>query len=51
MIYSVVIEEMRIVEVNASSEEAAIETVKKQLDAANPRNTAKLSIAKEVTLE
>jgi len=51
MSYFVVIEEMRIVEVNAPSEEAALAQVKNQLDAANPRNTAKLSIAKEVIIE
>lgn len=50
MTYSVVVETMQIVEVNANSEEEAIRIVKSNLDQQDPRNTAKLSVAKEVTL-
>ena len=49
MTYSVVVETMQIVEVNANSEEA-LRIVKTNLDQQDPRNTAKLSIAKEIVL-
>ena len=39
---------MQIVEVEASNEDQAIQKVKNQLDAQDLRNTAKLSIAKEI---
>ena len=51
MKYSVVIENMQIVEVEATSEEQAIQNVKNQLDIQDPKNTARLSIAKEVEIK
>ena len=50
MKYFVVIETYKIIEVDAPNEEMAITQIKNQLDAQDPRNTAKLSIAKEVIL-
>ena len=49
MKYFVTIETLRIIEVNANSEEEAIEIVKTGLDNQDPRNTAKLGIAKEIS--
>ena len=50
MKYFVVIETCKIVEVEASNEEKAIETIRSQLNNQDPRNTVKLSIATEVKL-
>lgn len=50
MSYFVVIEEMRVVEVNAPSEEKAIEQIRNQILQQDPRSTAKFSIAKEVEI-
>lgn len=48
MKYFVTIETLRIVEVNANSEDEAIEIVKTELDNQDPKNTAVLGIAKEI---
>lgn len=48
MNYSIAIKTLSIVEVEANSEEQALEIVKNQLDAQDPRNNAKLSIVKEI---
>ena len=48
MKYFVTIETLKLVEVNASSEDEAIKIIKDQLDNQDPRNTAKLGIAKEI---
>lgn len=50
MKYFVTIETLRIVEVNANSEAEAIGIVKTGLDNQDPKNTAKLSIAREVNM-
>ena len=50
MTYAVVVETLQIVEVNANSEEEALRIVKANLDQQDPRNTARLSIAKEVVV-
>ena len=50
MIYFVTIETLQVVEVNANSEEEAIKTVRDQLNNQDPRNTAKISIAKEIVI-
>lgn len=44
MIYPVVIKEYRVIDIDAASEEEALEKVRSQLDI---RSTAELSIAKE----
>ena len=44
--YFICIERLEIVEVNAKSEEAAIQKIKDELYAKNPRDTAKISVAK-----
>ena len=49
--YFVCIERLEVVEVNANSEEHAVSIVKQQLDTQDPRNTAKISIAKEICLD
>ena len=48
MKYFVTIETLRIIAVDANSEDEAIEIVKTGLDNQDPRNTAKLGIAKEI---
>ena len=50
MSYFVVIEEMKVVEVNAASEEKAIEQVRNQILQQDPRSTARISIAKELEI-
>ena len=50
MNYFVTIETLRAVEVNDNSEDEAIQIVKLALDNQDPRNTAKLGIAKEVNI-
>lgn len=48
MKYSVVIERMEIVEVEANNEEQAKEIIEKKLKAQDPRILANISIAKEI---
>lgn len=48
--YFVIIERTEVIEVDASTEEQAIEKVQNQLLAQNPRDTAKISIATEVKI-
>ena len=50
MKYFVTIETLRIVEVNANSEDEAIQMIKTNLDNQDPKNTAKLGIAREITV-
>lgn len=50
MKYFVTIETLQVVEVNANSEDEAIQLVKTNLDNQDPKNTAKLGIAKEITI-
>ena len=51
MKYFVVIEETKVIEVDAFSEDSAVENVKGELDNQNPRNTAKVFIAKEIKID
>ena len=48
MVYFVTIETLQVVEIKANSEEEAIKTVRDQLNNQDPRNTANISIAKEI---
>ena len=48
MKYFVTIETLKLIEVDASSEDEAIKIIKDQLDNQDPRNTAKVNIAKEI---
>ena len=50
MKHIIAIETLQLVEINADSEEEAIQIVKDQLDAQDPRNTASLKIVKEVEI-
>ena len=50
MKYSIIIETLKIVEVEANSEDQALSIVKNQLDSQDPRNNATLSVAKEVII-
>ena len=50
MKYFETIETLKLVEVDASSEDAAIKIIKDQLDNQDLRNTAKLGIAKEIII-
>ena len=51
MKYFVVIEETKVIEVDALSENGAVEKVKRELEKQNPRNTAKVFIAKEIKID
>lgn len=51
MKYFVFIEETKIIEVDALSEDGAVEKVKRELYNQNPRNTAKVFIAKEIKID
>ena len=51
MKYFVVVEETKVIEVEALSEDSAVEKVKRELDNQNPRNTANVSIAKEIKID
>ena len=48
MKYFVTIETLKVIEVDASSENEAIKIVKDQLDNQDPRNTAEVNIAREI---
>ena len=50
MKYMVIIEDPQMVEVEAESEEQAIEQVQKQILAQNPRSIARLSVAQEAKI-
>lgn len=50
MKYFVTIETLRVVEVNANSEDEAIQIVNANLKNQDPKNTAKLGIAKEIII-
>ena len=50
MKYSVVIERMEIIEVDANNEEQAIIQVRNQLVAQNSRDISRISVATEVTI-
>lgn len=51
MKYFVVIEETKVIEVDALSEDSAVEKVKRELDTRDPRNTAKVFISKEIKID
>ena len=50
MTYFLTIEPLQIIEVDANSEEEAIQKVKSELYNQNPRNTAKINVAKEIII-
>ena len=50
MKYFVTIETLQVIEVTANSENEAIQIVKANLNNQDPKNTAKLGIAKEITI-
>ena len=50
MKYIVIIEDPQMVEIEAESEEQAIEQVQKQILAQNPRSIARLSVAREAKI-
>lgn len=51
MKYFVVIEETKIIEVDALSESGAVEKVRREIENQNPRSTAKVFIAKEIKID
>lgn len=50
MKYNVLITEFQNIEIEAESEDAAIELVKKQVLAQNPRSIATYSVAQEISI-
>ena len=50
MKYFVMIETLQVIEVNANSEDEAIQIVKTGLDNQNPKSAAKLGISREINI-